>query len=75
MSDALLPTQDGGNSSDIKEVTLSMRKERLLKFKTKNSTQIWNKETSWSTIKPTMNSDNNGKSSMSMSTKSQRRVS
>jgi hypothetical protein len=32
-SDVLLPTQDGGNSSDIKVLKLSTRKVRLLKFK------------------------------------------
>ena len=37
-SDVLLPTLDGGNSSDLKEDTLSMRKERFLKFKIKTRT-------------------------------------
>jgi hypothetical protein len=35
-SDVPLPTQDGGNSLDMKVDSLSMRKERFLKFKTKN---------------------------------------
>jgi hypothetical protein len=33
ISDAQLPTQDGGNSSDTKVPQLSTRKERSLKFK------------------------------------------
>jgi hypothetical protein len=35
ISDALLPTQDGGSYSDTKEATLSTREERLLKLRTK----------------------------------------
>jgi hypothetical protein len=74
MSDVPLPTQDGGNSGETKVVSLSTRKERYLKFKTKNLTLIWNKETS--KLEPEdLTSDNNGKSYMSMNTLSQRRVS
>jgi hypothetical protein len=74
MSDALLLTQDGGNSGDTKVVSLSMRKERYLKFKTKKSTLTWNKETSKLELED-LTLDNNGKSYMSMNTLSQRRVS
>jgi hypothetical protein len=35
MSDAPLPTQDGGRSGELKEDISSMIKERFLKFKTK----------------------------------------
>ena len=34
-SDVPLPIQDGGNSGELKEVILSTREERSLKFKTK----------------------------------------
>jgi hypothetical protein len=34
-SDVLLPTQDGGKCSDLMDKTLSTKKERLLKFKTR----------------------------------------
>jgi hypothetical protein len=49
-----------------------MRKERYLRFKTKISTLIWNKEISRLATKEET-SDNNGKSYMSMITLSQRR--
>jgi len=74
ISDAQLPTQDGGNSSDMKVDSLSMRKERLWKFKTKELIQMLKTETSWSTTEA-MILDNNGKSSMLTSTLSQRKES
>jgi hypothetical protein len=46
MSDALLPTQDGGKSGDLKVVSLSTRKVRFLKFKTKTLTLTPRTETS-----------------------------
>jgi hypothetical protein len=39
-SDVLLQTQGGGNSSNMKEQTLSMRKVRLLKFKAEKMPRI-----------------------------------
>jgi hypothetical protein len=73
MSDALLPTQDGGKCGDLKEDILSTRKERYLRFKTKVSTLIWRIETSRLPTEEKM-LDNNSRSSMLMNTKSQRRV-
>jgi hypothetical protein len=74
ISDAPLPTQDGGNSSDMRVASLSMRKERLWKFKTKTLKLMLKTETSWSTTEAVI-SDNNGKSSMLTNTQSQRRES
>jgi hypothetical protein len=71
-SDALLPTQDGGNCSDLKADLSSTRKERSLKFKTKDSILIPRTETS-KLLTEEMISDNNGTSSMLMNTKNQRR--
>jgi len=45
MSDALLPTQDGGNSGKLREDSLSMRKARSLRFKTKTLRLMLNRET------------------------------
>jgi hypothetical protein len=59
-SDVLLPTQDGGNSSDTKVPLSSMRKVRLLKFKVELTKRI---ETLESILKR-MLSINNGISSM-----------
>jgi hypothetical protein len=73
-SDVPLPTQDGGKSGETKVVSLSMRKERYLRFKTKKTTLIWNQET-FKLETEEKTSDNNGKSYMSMNTLSQRRVS
>ena len=50
-SDAQPQTQDGGNSGEPKEDTLSMREERSLKSKTKTKTLMLNKETSWLAIR------------------------
>jgi hypothetical protein len=73
MLDALLLTQDGGNFGDMKVDSLSTKKERYWKFKTKTLTLMLNKETSWSTIEE-VTSDNNGRLSMLMSIPSQRKV-
>jgi hypothetical protein len=73
MSDALLPTQDGGNSGELKVDTLSMRRVRFLKFKTKTLTLMLKIEISKLPTEE-MILDNNGRSSMLMNTLSQRRV-
>jgi hypothetical protein len=72
MSDALLPTQDGGKSSDIKEDTLSTKKERLSKYKIRILILMLSKETSKLPIEETI-LDNNGRSFMLTSTLSQRK--
>jgi hypothetical protein len=46
ISDVLLPTQDGGKSSDTKEDILSTKKERLSKFKIRKKTLMLRTETS-----------------------------
>jgi hypothetical protein len=74
MSDAPLLTQDGGNSGNLKVDTLSMKKERFLKFKIKTSTLMLKTETFKLTTEVARNSDNNGTLSMLMSTLSQRKV-
>jgi polysaccharide pyruvyl transferase WcaK-like protein len=74
MSDALPPTQDGGNSGKLRVDSLSMRKERYLKFKTKTLTLMLRIEISKLATKE-MISDNNGRSSMLMNTLSQRKES
>jgi len=58
MSDAQLPTQDGGNSSSTKVLQLSMREERSLRFK---AMSIKRTETLESTLKR-MESTSNGTS-------------
>ena len=72
-SDVPLPTQDGGKCSDMRVDSLSTRKERLSRFKTKASTLIWKTETS-KLLTEEVTSDNNGKSSTLTNTESQRRV-
>jgi hypothetical protein len=74
ISDAQLPTQDGGNYSDSKEDTLSTKKERLLKSKIRNLTLMLKTETSKLATEELI-LDNNGKSYMLMITLSQRRES
>jgi hypothetical protein len=74
MSDALPLTQDGGNSGELREDTSSTRKERFLLFKTKTLTLMPRIETSKLRTEE-MILDNNGRSSMSMNTLSQRKVS
>jgi hypothetical protein len=74
MSDVLLPIQDGGNSGKLRVDSLSMRKERYLKFKTKTLIPMLRIETSKLATKE-MISDNNGRSSMLMNTLSQRKES
>jgi len=71
--DVPLPIQDGGNSLDPKEDSLSMRKVRSLKFKTKVSTLMLNQETS-KLVTEVMTLDSNGKLCLLMITRSQRRV-
>jgi hypothetical protein len=74
ISDALLLTQDGGKSSDMKLDTLSTRNQRLLKFKTRKRTLMLRTETSKLPTEE-LTSDNNGRSFMLTSTLSQRRES
>jgi len=71
-SDALPQTQDGGNSGEPKVDTLSTKRARSLKFKTKISTLMLNRETSKLEPEETI-SDNNGKSFTSTNTLNQRR--
>jgi hypothetical protein len=73
MSDALLPTQDGGNFSDLMEDMLSTKEERYLRSKTKTLTLMLRTEISKLVTEEKM-LDSNGLSSMLMNTKSQRRV-
>jgi hypothetical protein len=73
MSDVPLPTQDGGNSGELKEDTLSMRKAKFLKFKTRTLTPMPKTETSRSAIE-VMTLDNNGRLFTLTSTLSQRKV-
>jgi hypothetical protein len=54
ISDVPLPTQDGGKSLEMKEDSLPMKKERLLKSKIKTRIQMLKTEISWSTIKVTI---------------------
>jgi hypothetical protein len=72
ISDALLLTQDGGKSSDMKLDTLSTRNQRLLKFKTRKRTLMLRTETSKLPTEE-LTSDNNGRSFMLTSTLSQRK--
>jgi hypothetical protein len=46
MSDVPLPTQDGGKSGKLKVVSLSTRRVRYLRFKTKTLTLMLKTETS-----------------------------
>jgi hypothetical protein len=76
MSDALLLTQDGGKSGDLKVVSLSMIRVKYLRFKTKTLTLMLRTETFRSLIEEMeMISDNNGRSSMLINTLNQRRES
>jgi hypothetical protein len=47
ISDVLLPTQDGGRSSELRKDSLSMIKERFLRFKTKKRPLMLKTETLW----------------------------
>jgi hypothetical protein len=60
ISDAQLPTQDGGKSSEDKELIWLMTKERLSKFKVELTLKT---ETLLQVIETTMLSTNNGISS------------
>jgi hypothetical protein len=71
-SDATLPHQDGGNYSDMIMATLSMRKEELLRFKTKVSNLILRIDTSIP-VTEEVTSDNNGTLYTLMNTLSQRK--
>jgi hypothetical protein len=73
ISDAPPPTQDGGNSSDMRVDTLSTKKERLLKFKTKTLTLMLKTETSKLPTEE-LTLDNNLRLFTLMNTLSQRRV-
>jgi hypothetical protein len=74
ISDAQLPTQDGGKSSDMKVDTLLTKKERSLKFKTRTSIPMLKTETSRLPTKELI-SDNSLRLFMLMNIKSQRKVS
>jgi hypothetical protein len=47
ISDVLLPTLDGGRSSELRKDSLSMIKERFLKFKIKKKPLMLKTETLW----------------------------
>jgi len=72
--DAQPPTQDGGKSSDMKADSSSTRKERLLKFKIRTSTQMLKTETSRLPTEVLI-SDNNSRLFTLINTLSQRKVS
>ena len=72
-SDAQPQTQDGGNFSELTVDILSMRKERLLKLKTRTTLLIEKTTTSKLETREVI-LDNNGTSSMLMNTLSQRKV-
>jgi len=74
MLDALLLTQDGGKSGELKVDTLSTIRVKFLKFKTKTLTLMPKTEMfKLQTEEEMMFSDNNGRSSMLMNTLNQRR--
>jgi hypothetical protein len=73
MSDVPLPTQDGGKSGKLKVETLSMRRVRCLRFKTKASTLMLRTEIFKLSLEERMRSDNNLKLFMSTNTRSQRK--
>ena len=72
--DAQPPTQDGGNSSELREDSSWTRKERSLRFRTRILTLTLKTETSKLQIEVTT-LDNNGRSCTLTSTLSQRRES
>jgi hypothetical protein len=74
ISDALLPTQDGGKSSDIKEDTLLTKNLRSLKSKIRMRILMLRTETSKLPTEETI-LDNNGRSFMLTSTLNQRKES